>query len=259
MIQDMKHLITICLFSFLIALPLYAQNERKMVREGVKEFNNDKFSEAEVKFRKALDEKPGLYEAKYDIANSLYKQKKYEEAATEFEQLIQQNDDPEKRADLFHNLGNANLMAQQYDKGVEAYKNSLRLRPGDENTRYNLAYAQSKLKEQQKQKQDNKNSDNKDKDQQNKDSKEQDQQNKDKQDQQQNKEQQDKKDQKEQQDQQNPKEDNKSEQKEKTGQKMNKQEAEQMLNAIQNQEKEVKAKVDKKKAIARPVRSEKDW
>jgi len=32
-----------------------------------------------------------------------------------------------------------------------------------------------------------------------------------------------------------------------------------MLNAVQNQEKEVKDKVDKKKAVARPIGTDKDW
>ena len=53
--------------------------------------------------------------------------------------------------------------------------------------------------------------------------------------------------------------DKKDQQQAKPDDKISKKEAEQMLNAVQNQEKEVKEKVDKKKAVLRPVRSEKDW
>jgi Ca-activated chloride channel family protein len=240
---------------------IFAQQERKLVREGVKDYQGDKYSDAEVRFRKALDARPGLYEAEYDIANSLYKQKKYEEAAKEYDNLIQQNSDPKQRADLFHNLGNSHLMAQQYEKGIEAYKNSLRLRPNDEDTRYNLAYALEKLKQQQQQQQKDQNKDKQDQkkkdDQKNQDKqKNEDKQNQDKQDEQ-------KENKQDQQQQQNKPQDKKDDQKEKQqtdpAQNLSKQDAEQMLNAIQNQEKDVKEKVDKKKAVARPVSTEKDW
>ena len=208
----------------------FGQNERKLVREGVKDYAGNQHAEAEVNFRKALDAKPGLYEAEYDIANSLYKQKKYTESAAEFEKLIQKTEEPQKRADLYHNLGNSQLMAQQFEKGIEAYKNSLRIRPDDEDTRYNLAYALQKMKEQEKKQQEQ------DKKDQEQDKKEQEQ---DKKEQEQDKQEQQKEQQQE--------------------QEISKEEMEQMLNAVQNQEKEVKDKADKKKAVARPAATEKDW
>ncbi len=228
-------MIRISYIFLLVILPVlntFGQKERKLVREGVKEYRNNNFPEAEVQFRKALDAKPGLFEADYNIANSLYNQKKYGEAAGEYEKLIQSNSNPKQRADLFHNLGNSHLMAQQYEKGIEAYKNSLRIRPEDEDTRYNLAYALEQLKQQQQQQQNDQNNDKEKQDQENKD-----QQN----------------------EQQDNKEDQKKEQQDNQQQNLSKQEAEQMLNAIQNQEKEVKEKADKKKAVARPVGTEKDW
>ncbi len=212
---------------------IFAQNERKMVREGVKEYQDDMYNEAEVNFRKALDAKPDLYEADYNIANSLYKQKKFEESAAEYDKLIQKNSDPEKRADLYHNLGNSHLMTQEFQKGIDAYKNALRLRPDDDDTRYNLAYAMQMLKEQQQQQQQEQEKDQEDQ----------------KQDQQQ---------QKQAQDQQDKKSGEEGEQ-EVPDQQLSQEEAEQMLNAIQNQEKEVKEKVDKKKAVAKPIPTEKDW
>ena len=219
----------------------FGQNERKLVREGVKDYAGNQHAEAEVNFRKALDAKPGLYEAEYDIANSLYKQKKYTESAAEFEKLIQKTEEPQKRADLYHNLGNSQLMAQQFEKGIEAYKNSLRIRPDDEDTRYNLAYALQKMKEQEKKQQEqDKKDQEQDKKEQEQDKKEQEQ---DKKEQEQDKQEQQKEQQQEQQQE----------------QEISKEEMEQMLNAVQNQEKEVKDKADKKKAVARPAATEKDW
>jgi tetratricopeptide (TPR) repeat protein len=209
----------------------FAQKERKMVRDGFKEYQNDQFSEAEVNFRKALDAKPDLFEADYNIANSLYKQKKYEESATEYDKLIQENVDPAKRADLYHNLGNSHIMNQQFDKGIDAYKNALRIRPDDEDTRYNLAYAMQMMKQQQEQNQ------------------QQQEQNQQEQNQEEDKKQ----------EQQQEQQDGKEEEQKTSDQQLSKEEAEQMLNAIQNLEKEVKEKLDKKKAVARPIPTEKDW
>lgn len=253
----MARIYTLILLFFIPLNSLFSQEERKIVRSGVKEYNNEKFAEAEVNFRKATDVKPGLFEAEYNIANSLYKQKKYEEAATEYDKLLQQNKDSKTRADLYHNLGNSQIMAQQFDKAIESYKNSLRLRPDDEDTRYNLSYALEKLKQQQQQQQDqNKDQDKKDKEKKDQEKQDQqDQKDKDQQDQkdkeQQNKENQDKN---KQQDNQQKKEDESA-----AEPKISKEEAEQMLNAVQNQEKDVKEKMDKKKAVARPISSEKDW
>ncbi len=238
------------LISILFFGPLqnsFCQVERKIVRTGVSYYKDGKFSEAEVNFRKATDEKPGLFEAEYDIANSLFKQKKFEEAANEYDKLLQKSNEPNKRADLYHNLGNSQLMAQQFDKSIESYKNSLRIRPNDEDTRYNLAYALENLKQQQQQQNQEQNKDDKNKDKDKKDNK--DQQDKDQQ-KDQNK---DNKDQQKKEDEKNKEEQNPSEPK------ISKEEAEQMLNAVQNQEKDVKAKLDKKKAVARPVSAEKDW
>ncbi len=231
-------------FLLIISLAVsFGQNERKLVREGVKDYAGNQHAEAEVNFRKALDAKPGLYEAEYDIANSLYKQKKYTESAAEFEKLIQKTEEPQKRADLYHNLGNSQLMAQQFEKGIEAYKNSLRIRPDDEDTRYNLAYALQKMKEKQQEQE----------------KKEQEQEEKKQEQQKEEEKQQDQEEKKQEQQKEEEKQQEQQQQQEGKEQEISKEEMEQMLNAVQNQEKEVKDKADKKKAVARPVATEKDW
>jgi Ca-activated chloride channel homolog len=249
----MKRLINLLILLSVSALLTYGQEERKLVREGVKEYRKDNYTGAEVKYRKALDARPGLYEAEYDIANSLYKQNKFKEAAAEYDKLLQDNKNPSQRADLYHNLGNSFLNTQEYDKSVEAYKNSLRIRPDDEDTRYNLAYALQKIKEQQQQKQ-NQDQNNKDQDK-NKQDQDKDRQKQDQQEQK-NKEQQQQ--QQQQKEQQQPKDQKEGQQAEKKPD-LSKQEMEQMLNAVQNSEKDVKEKLDKKKAVAKPARTDKDW
>ena len=67
-----------------------------------------------------------------------------------FESLKDNARNDEELANINHNLGNSLLKENKIDLAIEAYKTSLRINPNDEDTRYNLAYAQ-KMKQQQQQ------------------------------------------------------------------------------------------------------------
>ena len=230
---------------------LQAQNERKAIRQGVKAYEQGDFSEAEVQFRKAGDLDESSFEADFNTGAALFEQDKYQETVQQYESLVQQSSDPGKLSKVWHNMGNGLLEAAQYQASIEAYKNSLRLNPDDPDTKYNLAYARKKLQEQQQQQQ----------------------QNQDQQDQQQNQDQQQEQDQQaqnqdqqkqeeeQQQDQQAQNQDQEQEGGEQQAKplELSKEDAERMLSAIQQQEKDVKSKVDKQKAVAAKVKTEKDW
>jgi tetratricopeptide (TPR) repeat protein len=140
------------------------------------------------------------------------------------------------RSKAFHNLGNTYLQNKDYQKAVEAYKQSLKANPTDIDTKYNLSYALQMLKQQQQQQKNNKNNKNdKDKKEDKKDENQKSQQNNDNQ---QNK---DKKQQ---------------EQKQKQ---LKKEEAERMLEALKNDEKKTLDKVKKQKVVGVKVKTEKDW
>jgi Ca-activated chloride channel family protein len=230
-----------------------AQNDRKLVRDGIRAYEDKAFANAEVDFRKAENINPESFEAEFNTGAALYGQEKYEETVKQYESLLGQTDNPAREAQIWHNIGNSLLEAQQYGPSIEAYKNSLRKNPADADTRYNLAYAKQKLKEQQQQQQNQKNQNqdkNKEQDQKNQNNQDQ----KDQQKQDQNNDQQ-KKDQNN--DQQN--QDQQKQQQQPQPQEISKEDAERMLNAIQQQEKDVKDKVDKKKAAVAKVKTEKDW
>ena len=162
----------------------------------------------------------------------MYQQEEMEESLQQYADVAGNSTDPAVRAKAFHNMGNAYLKGQEYEKSIEAYKRALRENPDDMDTKYNLAYAQSKLKQQQQQQ----NQDQQDKDQENKDQKDQ-QQNQD----QQNKDQQQK-------DGQQPKE-----------KPYSKEEMERIMQRLNNDDKKVQDKVNKQKTTATPSRSDKDW
>jgi len=241
----------------ILTVSVFGQNERKFIRNGNKLFmeavqdtsqiDTVKFSNAETEYRKALNEKPTDTQWDFNLADAMYKQQRFEESAGKFEELGEKLELPEEKARAFHNLGNSQLMQKKLDESIESYKKALRQNPSDIETKYNLAYAQ-----QQKKKQEEKDKKDKDKD-----------QDKDKQDQ--NKDQ--NKDQKDQQDKKNQDQQNKDQQKQDQQQqqqpqqnKISKQDAEQLLQALQNDERDIQDKVKKAKAAqAKRTRTEKEW
>jgi Ca-activated chloride channel homolog len=227
---------------------LYAQADRKFIRQGNREYEKDKFSESEISYRRAIDKNKTSGDAVFNTGDALYKQKKYEDAGRQFIESHKMNEDKGKRSANMYNLGNSLLMANKLQESIDAYKNSLKLYPDNMEAKYNLAYAQDLLKkqeEQQKQEQQQQNKDNQDqkKDQDKKENEDKNQDQK-KQDQ----EKQDNNQQQKQQDQQQQQQ-----------QSMSKEDAERLLNAIANDEKNVQEKVKLAKASKERVKTLKNW
>jgi hypothetical protein len=248
----MKKAVLIYLFLATMGVA-WGQNERKVIRQGLRAYNDGEFSEAEVQFRKAGDINQESFEAEYNTGAALYGQEKYEETVKQYESLVKQSqaaveDDPESLAHIWHNMGNSLLEAQQYGPSIEAYKNSLRLKPDDFDTKYNLAYARQKLKEQEQQNQDQDGENDQQQQKQEDQKKSQGEQNQD-----------ERLDNQEQQEQNQEPQAKEDQQAQPQPREISKEDAERMLNAIQQQEKDVKDKVDKKKAAAAKVKTKKDW
>jgi Ca-activated chloride channel family protein len=239
--QGLKILLSVLVILF--SQSLSAQIDKKYVRQGNREYGKNKFADSEISYRKASDKNKSYPDAVFNTGDALYKQNKFEDAAKQFLETANMNDDKSKKSAALYNLGNSMLKANKPQESIEAYKNSLKLNPENPQAKYNLAYAQDLLKKQQEQKQQ--------------------QQNKDKQDQKkdQNKKDQ-KKDQNDKQDQNNDnkdrkKEDNKDQQQQQQG--MSKDDAERLLNALANEEKDVQEKVKLAKASKEKVRTVKNW
>lgn len=242
-----------CFLSLIMVLCFFssdAQEERKYIREGNKFYNEKKYSEAEQSYHKALEKNAKSSEAIFNKADALYSQKKYEEAAGQFESIAKSSSDPSLKQKAYHNLGNSLLQKNKLEESIKAYKEALKLNPKDEDTRYNLSYALKKLQQQQQQKDKNdKNKDNKDKDKDQKDKEKKDQDKKDKDDKKnEDKGEQDKKDQKDQQKQQKP-----------NPEQVSKEDAKRMLDALNQDEKAIKEKLRKKQGKAVKMQIEKDW
>jgi Ca-activated chloride channel homolog len=221
-----------------------AQTDKKYIRQGNREYEKNKFSESEILYRKAANENSNAPDAVFNTGDALYRQKKFEDAGKQFMENIKMNDDKNKKSAAMFNLGNSLLKANKLQESIDAYKGSLKLTPHNPQAKYNLAYAQDLLKQQQEQKQQqqqqDKNKQDKNKDQNKKDqNKDQNNENKDQQ--------------------KNDKQDQDQNQQQEQQQGMSRDDAQRLLNALANEEKNVQEKVKLAKAAKERVRTVKNW
>ena len=213
------------------------KTDRDYLRSGNKLYNDSLFIKAEVDYRKALEINPKSTDAMFNLANALLMQQKAKEAMEQYESVSKIEKDKDKLAQIYHNMGVILQSAKQLPQCIEAYKESLRNNPKDDETRYNLALAQKQLKDQQQ-------------NQQNQDQQQQQQQKQEEEKQDQNKDQQEQEQKDQQQQNQQQQQQNKNE--------MSKENAQQLLNAVMQDEKNVQDKV-KKQIQIQGKKLEKDW
>lgn len=206
------------------------RREREFIRNGNKFYDEKRYADAEVEYKKAISENPNSQIGNYNLALSLIKQSggtnvegennPLKDASELLSSVAQGSKNPELRSKAFYNLGNLAYNQQQYAQSIEMYKNALRENPEDNQARENLRLAQLKKQEQEQNKDKNKND------------------KKDKKD--------DKKDKN--QDKEDKKEDNKQQQPQQPKpQEMSKENMEQILQTMQNQEKATQEKVNAQK------------
>lgn len=234
----MKQLIITTLF-LLQSLLIFAQQEKRYIKKGNDLYQQQKYNDAEANYRKSVEKNPDSHrdqdiEGNFNLGDALYKQKKFIDAGQQFTKIAgAANNNKTVAAEAYHNLGNSFLENKKLEESIDAYKKALLNNPKDDETRYNLAYAQEKLKQQQqqsKQNKDNKNQNNKNQDKKNQDDKNKDNKNQDKKDQQQ----------------QQP-------------DKISKEDAERMLEALNNDEKQTQDKLKNKKLKGEKAHITKDW
>lgn len=161
------------IFLFLIIRLLTAQEDEKYVYYGNKLMRMGQYAQAAQLFQKALKENPNNITARYNLGNALFRQARelktdtakkihvprdipkdslvrmlLNEAVSYYEPITQKVSNKDTLQRTWHNIGNSHLWKEDYNSAIEAYKKALKINPKDEATRYNLAYALSKRKDQ---------------------------------------------------------------------------------------------------------------
>lgn len=259
-----------------------AKAAKKYMQEAEDALADNDMATAEAYYRKAIAKDPANAEAKYNLGNLYYNKEITGQALDRHRAAATTAEEKPLKHDAFHNQGNAYMKQKKYSEAVEAYKQSLRNNPKDEETRYNLALAKKMLEEEQKQGGGGEKNE--------KDKQEQDKQKQDKKEQQdgegekeqsedgkpedkeggdqkedENKEGEKKKDNagqpddKEQQKNEQPKAGEEPKQPQQRPGQLSPQQIKNLLEAMGNEEKKVQEKINAKKAKGMPVQTDKDW
>lgn len=259
-------MLSVCLFAVSFA-DASAQVDKREVRKGNRRFKDGEYTEAQMEYMKAVAKDTLSVAANYNLANTLFRQEDYDNAAKALERLEETAVASVDGASVYYNQGAVAIAQQNWQKAVEAFAKSLMMNPDDLDAKENYIYAKKMLQDQQQnqQNQDQNQDQNNDQDQNQNNDQNQDQ-NQDNKDNQQ--------DQNDQNQDQNDDKDNGDDQKDDQGQnqqdqnqqnqgqqpQISPQAAQQMLQAIQAKEKETQDKVNKAKAAALKSRQkDKNW
>lgn len=165
-----KFFVHISLF-FLGLIAVKAQESlNTLIFRGNRSFDKQKYGEATSIFSEAVKKNEKDFGAHYNLGNSLYKIKKYDEAIAEYQKAQKNTNNKDEKAASYYNEGNAHLQKGDGEKAVNAYKNALKFDPDNEAILKNLQIAKKK----QKQKDNKQNQQNQQQNQQNQQNKNQD-------------------------------------------------------------------------------------
>lgn len=137
------------LLVLMFALSASAQDARQYIRNGNKLYRAGDYVKAEVAYSKATAKDSLNPQAAYNLGNALMMQQKDSSAIVQYQKAARLEKNPLRLSQSFHNIGVICQKKQLFAEAIEAYKQSLRLNPNDDETRYNLVLCQRQQKQQQ--------------------------------------------------------------------------------------------------------------
>lgn len=233
-------------FLFFTFMSFSQSDPNNLVLKGNADILNKNYTDAEVEYRKAISTNKNQNKASHNLGNLLFENQNYDEAIQEYFKTQKNSEIDLEKHSAFHNLGNSYMKKKDYAQAVEAYKNALRNNSADDETRYNYALAKKFLEGDKRQNSENSEDSEEEKQDQSEDQNEN-------QDENQNS------DQNSESEKEKPKDqDDKGEQEQGGG--LSKQQMENLLEAVNNIEKDLNEKLKSgKKKLQTTKKSEKDW
>lgn len=140
----LKKQVSVLLCMICISSIAYSQSWRETLETARNQYAIKNYPAAYKTYRLVAKQLPANINLDAEIGQAAYKAGDFTMASKYFSK--QKNTARTKKARLNHNLGNAYMQQKNYQKAIEAYKESLRRNPSDEKTRYNLTLAMRKQK-----------------------------------------------------------------------------------------------------------------
>jgi len=123
---------------------------RRSVEEGNQLFLNGDHKEALDRYLEAQVDLPESPEVQFNIGAALYKQEKYEEAASAFRKLVEEGESG-FTACAYYNLGNCKFKLNQLNEALEMYRRAIELDPVDSDPKFNYELTRELLEQQSQQ------------------------------------------------------------------------------------------------------------
>jgi Ca-activated chloride channel family protein len=148
----------------IISISASSQDDQALIGKGNELYKKEQFEKAAVEYRKAADLNTKNATAEYNLGNALYKTKQTEAAEKAYDAAAKNSKETTAKSKALYNKGVSLTRQNKLEESINAYKETLRLNPVDEEARENLQKALNELKKQPPQpqpKEDKKKQDNK--------------------------------------------------------------------------------------------------
>lgn len=223
------------------------REQRKLLSEANAAYREGRYADTDSLIRAAQN--LGTSDvASFNGGNSAFRQEAHEEAEKMYRSAEQLASTPEERSRAAYNRGNALMKQTKTAEAIEAYKESLRNNPNDDDARHNLTYAMQQLGKQEQENEQNE-KDDKDEDDKDEDEKGEDEKGEDGNEQQ---------EQGQEPGQEQQQQDQEQGQEMKPGQ-ISKEDAERMLDELNRKERALMQQLRNKKSDSKSKNIEKDW
>lgn len=141
----MKWIVIFLILILYICTNLFS-SVRTNLSNGNSAFKKEKYDIALEKYKLAETEKPNLPETMFNLGDVYYKTGAYEDALKNYEKATYSKD-IELQAKAYYNIGNTLFRLGKLPEAIQLYKKALELKPDDKDAKFNIEFAQKKLKE----------------------------------------------------------------------------------------------------------------
>ena len=138
--------IIIIIVNLVLSVQLMGQETINEIQAGNDFYKQKNFEQAEVQYNKAISKEPSNNTANFNLANTLYRCNKQDDAIKKLDVLVANEKEENLRSKEYYNKGVILSAQKKLEESIEAYKNTLRLNPADKDARENLQKALLELK-----------------------------------------------------------------------------------------------------------------
>jgi Ca-activated chloride channel family protein len=145
-----KHLY-IAIACGVLTVSVSAQTENTTIRNGNKWYKKGQFDKALPEYEKAVTENPKNPVSYYNLGNARFRSDDYANSEKAYDDAVNKATTQNVKQQSLYNKGVALSKQKKLQESIDAFKQSLRLNPQDQDNRFNLEKALAEQKRQQQQ------------------------------------------------------------------------------------------------------------